>query len=35
MADLRLRPTEVLHYLAGPDRAEIPDRWQHDPARTR
>ena len=23
---------EVLHYLAGPDRAEIPDRWQHVPS---
>ena len=26
-----LRPDEVLLYLAGPDRAEIPDRWQHEP----
>ena len=26
-----LRPDEVLLYLAGPDRAEIPERWQHEP----
>jgi hypothetical protein len=26
-----LRPDEVLLYVAGPDRAEIPDRWQHEP----
>ena len=22
----------MLHYLAGPDHAEIPDRWQHVPS---
>jgi len=26
-----LRTLEVLHLLVGPDRAEIPDRWQHVP----
>ena len=29
--DYGLRPHEVLHYLVGPDRAEIPDVWQHVP----
>ena len=28
-----LRPDEVLLYVAGPDRAEIPDRWQHEPTK--
>ena len=32
MADFRMHATEVLHYLAGPDHAEIPDRWQHVPS---
>ena len=32
MADFRMQATEVLHYLAGPDHAEIPDRWQHVPS---
>ena len=29
--DYGLRPHEVLHYVVGPDRAEIPDVWQHAP----
>jgi hypothetical protein len=29
--DFGLRPHEVLHYLVGPDRAEIPEAWQHVP----
>jgi hypothetical protein len=30
--DFGLRPHEVLHHVVGPDRAEVPDRWQHAPA---
>ena len=32
--EFALRETEVLHYLAGPDRAAIPERWAAVPTRT-
>ncbi|MEO5709936.1 MAG: hypothetical protein ABIQ59_08940 [Nocardioidaceae bacterium] len=31
VSDYGLRPHEVLHFLVGPDRAEIPETWQHVP----
>ena len=30
----RLNDVEILHFLAGPDRAHVPERWAAVPTRT-